>query len=134
MPRHLRSAPHALNRPDVSWWSASALAGGLAVLLIGVLSRSLVPFVVGVVLAGVGQGLSYLGAQELLDACAPQEGRGAIMSAFFLVLYVAGAISALAVGLGSVPLGLRAATGIVTAAVIALSAASAIFSFTWPRA
>jgi predicted MFS family arabinose efflux permease len=107
---------------------AALLAVGLAVLLTGVLAGSLVPFLIGITVAGVGQGLTYLGAQSLIDSAVPAEQRGAVMSAFFLVLYMAAAVTALAVGLSSGPLGLLTATTIVTSLLVALAVASAVIT------
>jgi predicted MFS family arabinose efflux permease len=100
------------------------LGCGLALMLLGVAAGSLAPFLIGITIAGVGQGLTYLGAQALLDTVIPAELRGGVMSAFFLILYLAAALSALAVGLSSGALGLLTATMIVSAALIALTALS----------
>ncbi len=108
---------------------AGCLISGLAVLLIGVIADSLAPFLVGIAIAGVGQGLGYLGGQALLDAGVSAGRRGAVMSAFFLVLYLATAASALAVGLASGPLGLETATVIVTAVLIGLAGTSLLVTF-----
>jgi len=107
---------------------AAALAVGLLVVLAGVAAHSLAIFLAGIALAGVGQGLAYLGAQELLDSVVPAGVRGGVMSAFFLVLYLAAALAALAVGLTAGPLGLRGATIIAAAALAALAVASGLLS------
>jgi predicted MFS family arabinose efflux permease len=104
---------------------ALILAAGLAIILAGVLAGSLAPFLIGITVAGVGQGLTYLGAQSLLDSVVAAEQRASVMSAFFLVLYLAAAFSALAVGLSSGALGLLTATVVVTSILIAVTAASA---------
>jgi len=104
---------------------AMFLGAGLAVLLAGVVAGSLAPFLIGITAAGAGQGLTYLGAQSLLDGVVPPAQRGGVMSAFFLVLYMAAAVAALAVGLSSGALGLRTSTAIVTAVLIVLTAGSA---------
>jgi predicted MFS family arabinose efflux permease len=113
---------------------ALILAGGLAILLAGVIGGSLAPFLIGITVAGVGQGLAYLGAQSLLDSVVPAEQRASVMSAFFLVLYMAAALSALAVGLSSGALGLLTATVVVTSVLIALTAASAAMTTVRVRA
>jgi hypothetical protein len=107
---------------------AVSLALGLVVVLVGVSGRSLAPFVIGIALAGVGQGLAYLGAQAHLDAVIPGGRRGSVMSAFFLVLYIAASVSALAVGLASGPLGLQTATIIVTSVLAGLALCSGLLS------
>jgi predicted MFS family arabinose efflux permease len=107
---------------------AVSLALGLVVVLVGVSGRSLAPFVIGIALAGVGQGLAYLGAQAHLDAVMPAGRRGSVMSAFFLVLYIAASVSALAVGLASGPLGLQTATIIVTSVLAGLALCSGLLS------
>jgi len=107
---------------------ASCLTAGMLALLAGVTAESLAAFVAGTVTAGAGQGLSYLGAQALLEQGAPADQRGSVMSAFYLVLYLAAAASALAVGLTSDPLGLKTATSIVAGAIAAGAALSAVLT------
>lgn len=107
---------------------AECLAVGLTVLLVGVLASSLTAFLVGIAIAGVGQGLGYLGGQALLDAVVPADRRGGVMSAFFLVLYLATAASALTVGLASGPLGLKTATVVVTAVLVGVAGASLLLT------
>jgi hypothetical protein len=48
--------------------------------------------------------------KALLDNVAPADRRGALMSALFLVLYIAAAVAAIAVAVRSGPLGLQTAT------------------------
>jgi predicted MFS family arabinose efflux permease len=107
---------------------AVSLALGLGIILIGVGGRSLAPFVIGIAIAGVGQGLTYLGAQAHLDSVVPAERCGSVMSAFFLVLYIAASVSALAVGVASGPLGLQTATVTITAVLATLSVCSGLLT------
>lgn len=51
---------------------------------------------------------------------------GAVMSAFFLVVYIAAALAALALGLSSGPLGARTATVIVAARLGVAAVASRV--------
>jgi hypothetical protein len=107
---------------------AVILAVGLGLLLAGVAARSLAVFLVAVPVAGLGQGAAYLGAQELLDRIVPPDHRAGVMSAFFLVLYLAAAAVALAVGLGAGLVGLRSATVVGAGALALVSLASAELS------
>jgi MFS family permease len=107
---------------------ALSLTIGLAIIMIAVMSRSLGPLIIGIAIAGVGQGLAYLGAQALLDEVVPGDQRGSAMSVFFLVLYIAASASALSVGLASGPLGLKTATIVVTAVLTTLAVASGLLS------
>jgi MFS family permease len=107
---------------------AASLCSGLAVIIVAVTSRSLAPLIIGIAIAGVGQGLAYLGAQALLDDVVPADQRGSVMSAFFLVLYMAASVSALAVGLASGPIGFQTATIIVTGALAILAVCSGLLS------
>jgi sugar phosphate permease len=67
------------------------------IILVGIATGSLTVLIARIIVAGVGQGVAYLGARELLDGVVPADRRGAVMSVFFLVLYLAAALAALAV-------------------------------------
>jgi len=71
---------------------------------------------------GLGQGLAYVGSLTLLNGIAPQQQRGDITAAFYVVTYVGVALPVIGVGFGAQVIGLFAAV----AAFAALVGASAL--------
>jgi MFS family permease len=85
---------------------AAAPAGSFAVLLLGAL------------LAGVGQGVSYLTAQEEVNELAPQKRRGEVTAAFIAVTYACVAGFVIAVGLLALGLSFQGSVEAVAAVLI----------------
>ncbi len=114
-----------------------AMALGLIILLIGlaifvfsIAKESIGLFLGGVLLVGVGQGISYFASLAALNAVTPADRRGEIFAAYYLTGYLAVALAVPAVGFSSLPIGLPAACGIltvVTAIVAVISIAVARF-------
>ena len=101
---------------------AAAPAGSFAVLLAGAL------------VAGVGQGLSFLTAQEELNEIAPEDRRGEVTAAFIAFTYACVAGSVVASGLFAVPLALEHAVEAVAAALILVALGAAAWHATTSRA
>jgi predicted MFS family arabinose efflux permease len=115
----------ALNRVP----GASALSIGSGVLVVGALLialslavSSLLVLVLGGVVAGFGQGLSFRAGLTALNADAPADHRAEVASSFFVVAYVALSIPVIGVGLLAEAAGLRTAGLVFTIAVAALAA------------
>jgi MFS family permease len=98
------------------------LIGGMVLLAIGLASSSLALLVLGGVIAGVGQGLSFRAGLAGINAAAPPEDRAAVASSFFVVAYLALAVPVIGVGLLAEATSLRTA-GLVFAGVVAAIAA-----------
>jgi MFS family permease len=109
--------------------TARALDAGCALLVVGVLTiglalltASLAVLVVGAVLAGAGQGMSFSkGLAAVLEGVEPG-GRAAVTSSFFVVLYVAISLPVVGVGAASQAWGLAAAALVFVVAVAVLAA------------
>lgn len=95
---------------------------GMAVFASGLAASSLALLVLGAVIAGTGQGLSFRAGLTGLNAVAPPEHRAEIASSFFVVAYVAISLPVIGEGLLAQAAGLKTA-GLVFAGVVAVLAA-----------
>src|SRR6202042_415971 len=68
---------------------AGALIAGMGSLALGLGNSSLALLVLGAVIAGVGQGLSFRGGLTRVNESAPVAERGAVASSFFVAVYIA---------------------------------------------
>ena len=94
------------------------LIAGMGLLALGLALPSLAFLVVGGVVAGLGQGLSFRAGLAGVNAAAAPEERAAVASSFFVVAYLAISVPVIGVGLLAEAAGLRTA-GLVFAAVVA---------------
>ena len=102
----------------------AALAVGVAVVGVAIGVRSLPVLVIGAVVAGVGQGMSFRAGLGSVTAATPAERRAEVSSTFFLVLYVAISLPVIGVGAAARGFGL-VPTGVVFAGLVSLLAAVA---------
>jgi MFS family permease len=98
------------------------LIAGMAVLASGLAASSLPLLVLGAVVAGVGQGLSFRAGLAGITSGSPPDQRAAVASTFFVVAYVAISVPVIGVGVLADITTLRAA-GLAFAAVVAAIAA-----------
>ncbi len=96
-----------------------ALAGGCTVLIVGMALlatslqvESLLLLIIGGVIAGLGQGLSFAAALAAVAAGAPEDQRAATTSSLFVLLYIAISVPVIGVGV------LAQATSLVTAGTV----------------
>jgi MFS family permease len=101
---------------------AGALIAGMASLALSLAVSSLALLVIGVVIAGFGQGLSFRGGLTQVNEHAPAAQRGAVASSFFVVMYIAISLPVIGEGVLAQAVGLRAAGLTFAALVAALSA------------
>jgi len=101
---------------------AGALIAGMALLALGLASSSLALLVLGIVIAGFGQGLSFRGGLAQVNEHSPAAQRGAVASSFFVVMYIAISVPVIGEGVLAQAVGLRAAGLVFAAVVAALSA------------
>lgn len=99
----------------------SFLAIGVMIILAAVNLGLLWLFFVGTVVAGIGFGSSFLGALRLLLPLAHAHERAGLMSAFYVLSYLAFCVPALIAGLSVRRLGLIATTNIYGSTVVALA-------------
>jgi MFS family permease len=102
---------------------AGALIAGMGSLALGLAASSLALLVLGGVIAGFGQGLTFRGGLTAVNEHSPAAQRGEVASSFFVVMYVAISLPVIGEGVLAQAVGLRAA-GLTFAALVAgLSAA-----------
>jgi MFS family permease len=100
------------NRP-VAWavqWGATALAIGVVLILLGVHGASLSLFFLGTLVAGCGFGAGFLGALRSLVPLALPHERAGLMSAYYVLSYLAFCLPSLLAGNLSRVFGLVATT------------------------
>jgi MFS family permease len=103
----------------------AGLIVGMALLVGGLAASSLALLVLGVTVAGAGQGLSFRAALAAVNRAAPQQHRAEVASSFFVVAYLAISIPVIGEGVLAQAASLRAA-GILFAAVVAVLAAAVV--------
>jgi len=95
---------------------------GIALTLIALAAPSTVLFFIGTAIAGVGFGVSFLGAYGKLVPLAAPNQRGAVISSLYIVGYLAFSLPAIAAGTAVTQVGLHPTINVYGAAVIALAA------------
>ncbi|WP_055585480.1 MFS transporter [Peterkaempfera griseoplana] len=106
-------------------WGCLVLVAGMAVIAGSLAAASAWLLVVGAVVAGTGQGLSFRAGVTEVGLHSPPDQRAEVTSAFFVVLYVAISIPVVGVGALAVASGLRTAGLVFTCCVALLAAATA---------
>jgi MFS family permease len=96
----------------------AGLIAGMGLLAIGLAVPSLALLIVGGVVAGLGQGLSFRAGLTGVNAAASAEDRAGVASSFFVVAYLAISLPVIGVGVLTEAAGLKTA-GLVFAAVVA---------------
>jgi hypothetical protein len=115
------------------WVGCSFLAIGVSIILAAVNLGQLWLFFVGTVVAGIGFGSSFLGALRLLLPLAHAHERAGLMSAFYVLSYLAFCVPALIAGLSISRVGLIATTN-VYGSIVVLFAVIALVSLLVQRA
>lgn len=104
----------------------SALAAGLVVISAGLSSLPL--FIVASLAFGVAGGFLFLGGLGLVNRHAPAHHRAGTLSVVYLVAYVGQGVTAVAIGLLTTALGLRAALDLVGPVLVLLALATTVFA------
>jgi hypothetical protein len=97
---------------------AGGLIAGMGFLAIGLAASSLALLVLGGMIAGFGQGLSFRAGLAAVNQRAPAAERAGVASSFFVVMYVGISIPVIGEGVLGQAVGLRAA-GLTFAALVA---------------
>ncbi len=95
---------------------------GMGLLAAGLAAKSLALLVIGGVVGGLGQGLSFRAGLQAVNTRAPAEQRGSVASSFFIVCYVAISLPVIGEGIAANAVGLQAAGIAFSLAVAAISA------------
>ena len=103
----------------------AVLGAGAALAVVGLATTSTTLFLMSTVIAGLGFGTAFAGALETLTALAPDDARGELLSAIYVVAYVSFSVPAVIAGAISTGPGL-VSTAIGYSAVVAVLAVSAL--------
>jgi MFS family permease len=103
----------------------AGLIAGMGVFAAGLAASSLALLVLGALLAGAGQGLSFRSGLAAINSASPPEERAGVASSFFVVAYLAISIPVIGEGVLADATTLRAA-GLAFAGVVAAIAAVAL--------
>lgn len=107
------------------WFGASAgsvvLAVGTLLIVLSAATESSDAYLLGAVLAGGGFGVAFLGGLRTLVAAIPPDNRAAVLSAFYVVAYLAGSVPAVIAGIVVTHLGLQATFEIFGSVVAAIA-------------
>jgi MFS family permease len=98
------------------------LIGGMGVFATGLATSSLALLILGGMIAGLGQGLSFRAGLAAVNEASPPEQRGEVASTFFVVAYVALSLPVIGEGVLAQVAGLRTAGLVFAGAVAALAA------------
>jgi MFS family permease len=107
---------------------AVTLAAGMVALALSLSTGSVVVFLLASALTGTGFGVASMGAIRVVSTAAPAQHRAAVMSAFYVVAYVAISLPAIGAGLAVTDLGLEATFRVFALIAAALSLATAVAS------
>ncbi|WP_167499952.1 MFS transporter [Streptomyces malaysiensis] len=99
----------------------AVLVAGMAAIAVSLAIASLALLVLGAVVAGTGQGLSFHAAVRVVTERSPADRRAEVTSALFVLMYLAISIPVIGVGALTVAVGLRTA-GLVFTGCVALLA------------
>ncbi|HET9691170.1 MAG TPA: MFS transporter [Acidimicrobiales bacterium] len=116
-----------LRRRTARWAVMAGLAtvaAGMSLLYLGLLAASVPAALGGGLLVGAGSGCGFMGSLALANAVAPPQRRAELISAWNMVGYFALSAPVVGVGLLAGVIGLRNATGIFAAAVVAMAVAT----------
>lgn len=101
------------------------LFGGVAITFGAIATGTAAAFLAGTAVAGVGFGLAFLGAFEMVSALAPPAERAGLVAAIFIVNFLAFSIPAVIAGWAVTRYGLHRTALVYCAVVAALVAAAA---------
>ncbi|MFE7776352.1 MFS transporter [Streptomyces sp. NPDC057445] len=107
---------------------------GLVLVASSLIAESLPLLVLGALCGGTGQGLAFRAALSLVSGAAPEQHRGATISAFFVVAYTGISLPVVGVGAMAMWLGLRAAGLVFTVCVMLLAACAGTYAARRPPA
>ncbi|MCC4314200.1 MFS transporter [Streptomyces malaysiensis] len=102
----------------------AVLVAGMAAIAVSLAIASLALLVLGAVVAGTGQGLSFHAAVRVVTERSPADHRAEVTSALFVLMYLAISIPVIGVGALTVAVGLRTAGLVFTGCVALLAVAT----------
>jgi MFS family permease len=112
--------------PRATTFGLVLLPIGLAFVIGAVVEVSLPLFVIGALIGGLGQGLAYLGGQGIVARVAPAAERAGLFSTYFVIVYMSGGGTAIALGLAAKAYGLHWSTIVYASLAVILSLLTAL--------
>jgi predicted MFS family arabinose efflux permease len=109
-----------------------ALPLGLLLVVLALEQRSLALFLSGAVVAGLGQGLVFMGGLATINRLAPADQRAETISSYFVVSYVAISVPVIGVGFAAESFGLYDAALAFAVAIGALALVTEAITFASP--
>lgn len=106
-----------------------ALAAGMVAIVLAASTETTALYWLGAVIGGGGFGVAFLGGLRALSAAIPPQHRAEVMSAFYVVAYMAISLPAILAGVLVTPLGLESTFEIFGTVVAALSLAVAFEAY-----
>lgn len=103
---------------------ATLIAGVIPVAL-GIHLQSLILFMVGAIVAGVGQGIAFRAGMGAITAASPPAQRAAVASTFFIIVYIAISVPVIGIGVMARMISLQT-TGIIFSVFVGSLAALAL--------
>jgi MFS family permease len=98
-----------------------AVTGGLVLFIIGLAETWIAPLMIGCALAGFGGGCLFVSTLALINRDAPPDRRAEAVSAYFVAGYIGVTLPPIAVGIGSVHIGILPSVLGICALIIALA-------------
>ena len=108
----------------------ATLVAGVTPVALGIHFQSLTLFMVGAVIAGMGQGIAFRAGMGAINAASPPAERAAVTSTFFIIAYIAISVPVIGIGLMASLLSLKA-TGIIFSVFVGAMAAVALLMLLW---
>jgi MFS family permease len=106
-----------------------ALATGMVAIVIGASTETTALYWLGAIVGGGGFGVAFLGGLRALSAAIPPQHRAEVMSAFYVVAYLAISLPAILAGVLVTPLGLESTFEIFGSVIAALALAVAFEAY-----
>jgi hypothetical protein len=110
------------------------LLAGVAVTLIAITTTTPATFLAGTAVAGLGYGLAYLGAFRTTIAAASPAQRAGLLTAIYILVYLAFGVPALTAGVATTKFGLHATALVYSGSLVAVVAVAIGLLFIEPRA
>jgi MFS family permease len=107
---------------------AFASAAGMALLALAVALHGLSAFLLATAIAGVGYSLLFLSALRVINAAAPPQQRGGVLSALYLLAYLSMGMVAIILGIVATDWGFRLAVDLGAGVIALLSVATLAFA------
>lgn len=93
---------------------SATLVAGVVPVALGIGMQSLALFLLGAIIAGMGQGIAFRAGMGAIAAASPQAERAAVTSTFFIIAYIAISVPVIGIGLMARVISLQS-TGILFA-------------------